>query len=243
MQGDAQAILERAIPARRAARRAFLEFLVPRGERIGADQLAREISANPGAEDRPALLAYCGQRLAEKEDVPALATWNAMCRRELLPYAPLDPAGGDVVTNGDFGAKSAEAGFDWHLMEQQGVTVLRSRGELRLTFTGKQPESALVAWQFVPVVPARRYRLSYRYDTAGAPQPTGIFWAVSPAGSEEPIQTGPLGSETTKEGALTVAVPQGVRLLRLALVYIRPQGMPRLDGRLTLGGVRMELEP
>ena len=157
----------------------------------------------------------------------AAEIWNALCRRRLLSLEPLDPAGDRLVTNGDFLQAPSGRGFDWRLVEQTGVTAAANNGELRVGFTGRQPERCLIVWQYVPTSPGTRYRLRWE-ARAGLGEPArGIAWVVSDA-------------ELLTESAHSQEFLAAKDLTRICLIYQRPLGSARLEDTVWIGHVRME---
>jgi hypothetical protein len=47
---------------------------------------------------------------------------------------------------------------------------------LRLSFSGKQPETCEILSEFVPLAPARKYRLRIRYEANEIGGDTGLNW-------------------------------------------------------------------
>ena len=157
----------------------------------------------------------------------AAEIWNALCRRRLLALEPLDPAADRLVTNGDFLQAPSGRGFDWRLVEQTGVTAAANNGELRVGFTGRQPERCLIVWQYVPPSPGTRYRLRWE-ARAGLGEPArDIAWVVSDA-------------ELLTESAHSQEFLAAKDLTRICLIYQRPLGSARLEDTVWIGHVRME---
>ncbi len=102
-----------------------------------------------------------------------------------------------------------------------------------LDFSGEEPESCLFAWQYVPLVAGRSYRLRISAVTVEGSSADGIGWSLfypSPGGVwKEWIP----GSDARFTAEADVA--------RLALTYRRPLGTARLLGTLALRGVQLEM--
>jgi hypothetical protein len=177
--------------------------------------------------DRASLLAYGEARLSRGDVSEAMGIWNALCRRRPPALEPLDPAGGRLVTNGDFRQAPSGRGFDWRLIEQPGVTAVAERGELRVGFTGRQPERCLIAWQYVPTSPGTRYRLHYEVRAGGDAAARGIAWDVSDAGMQV-------------ESARSLVFVAAKDPAHIALIYQRPPGSARLEDTVWIAHVRLE---
>jgi hypothetical protein len=105
-------------------------------------------------------------------------------------------------------------------------------GEMRLTFSGNQPENCLVASQFIPVVPGRRYRLALVSQASDPSSLDALGWVIStPSGAV-------LLSERSSDSF--TFTPQ-TELVRLGLFYRRLPGSTRLAGTLSIGGARLDL--
>ena len=110
---DAPAILRRAIPDRQDVLRQYLQFLLREKRMPAAAPVAERVLARAGAKDSEALLYYCDSLLEAGQGGPALAVWNELNARKLLPYGRLAAETGRSLTNGDFAAPNFNAGFDW----------------------------------------------------------------------------------------------------------------------------------
>jgi tetratricopeptide (TPR) repeat protein len=230
MRGDAAWLSANLVPPRREMARQYLAYLTNRERWDAAAAEARQILPAAEGADLACLLAYGEARLARGDAAEAAEIWNALCRRRLLALAPLDPAGDRLVTNGDFLQAPSGRGFDWRLVEQRGVSAAADSGELRVGFTGRQPERCLIAWQYVPTAPDTRYRLRWE-ARAGLGEPArGIAWVVSDA-------------ELGAESAYSQEFLAGRDLTRICLIYQRPSGSARLEDTVWIGHVRLERAP
>jgi hypothetical protein len=210
MQPDAGELWRSTIPHTPEIERQFLIFLMDKRQVPAAAPFALDVAAHATAEDRPALIQYCGWRLFENGAAEAVAVWNAVCSRNLLPYHRLDSANGISLTNGDFDREPTGGGFDWRMQSAPGVTLTARRGELRAAFTGEQPEFCAMAWQFVPVILGGRYRLRGDWRPIEGDSASGLGWAVYDWSNH------PVTAEAAPDGSIAFAAPAD--LLRLAWV-------------------------
>ena len=148
LTGDADFILERAIPDRPAVLRRYLDFLVSEGRLDAAAPVALRVLARADREAAPSLENYCDRMLADWRGEEALAIWNGLVERKLVA----EPG----------------RGFDWRIAAPEGIHVERTGGGWVLRFNGRQPESTEILSRYVPLVPGRRYRVS------GCPAESGI---------------------------------------------------------------------
>ncbi len=227
MRPDAAWLSANLVPPRREMVRQYLAYLTSRERRDAAAAEARKLLPAAGSADLVYLLAYGEARLSRGDAGEAAEIWNALCRRRLLPLEPLDPAADRLVTNGDFLQTPSGRGFDWRLVDQTGVTAAADNGELRVGFTGRQPERCPIVWQYVPTSPGTRYRLRWE-ARAGLGEPArGIAWVVSDA-------------ELLTESAHSQEFLAAKDLTRICLIYQRPLGSARLEDTVWIGHVRLE---
>ena len=227
MRPDAAWLSVNLIPTRREMVRQYLAYLTSRERWDASAAEARKLLPAAAGADLTYLIAYGEARLSRGDAVEASEIWNALCRRRLLAFEPLDPAGDRLVTNGDFRQAPSGRGFDWRLIEQTGVSAAAERGELRVVFTGRQAERCPVAWQYVPTSPGTRYRLQWEARTGLGGPPSGIAWVISDA-------------ELRAESAHSREFLAAKNLTRICLSYQRPLGSARLEDTVWIGHVRLE---
>jgi hypothetical protein len=247
MTQDPGAILERAIPDQPAVLARYLSFLLADHRVAALEAAAQRAAGHAGPEDLPVLLASC-DRLVEARQFPAaLRIWTALSRRKLLPYLPPEPERGLSLTNGDFRAPLLSHGFDWRVHVAEGVSVSRSESEpaLRITFSGRQPESCELLSQFVPVLPGREYRLRFRYRTSGIGPDTGVQWRIFDAATAAQLadRSSYLSSEDEIEQEVSFSTPAKTHMARLVLLYQRAPGTTRIEGSIFLSRVSLVLVP
>jgi tetratricopeptide (TPR) repeat protein len=247
MTQDAAAILHRTLPTRpvstvnRAVWRDYLGYLtaterLEAGEPIAAGLLE---GAQPG--DCPVLLGYANALLESRSVDPALLIWNRLCAGHRLQYEPLAPQAGASLTNGDFRIPFAGAGFDWRAPSMNGVATVRGRSLLHVEFSGKQPESCELVWQYLPIEPERAYTLTFEYQTNNIEPGSGLAWKILDTGKRASlIASSPqLSSTSWKHVALHFTSPGGGRLARLVLAYERMSGTARIDGSIWLRTMKL----
>jgi tetratricopeptide (TPR) repeat protein len=235
--GDAREILERAIPEVPALRRAYLDFLLRTNRAQAAGPLALELSQTGKPSDVDLLLRYCDVLLALNEPRSALAVWNTLALRRLIPDGALDPRSGVSLTNGELATVPLQRGFDWRLPRVEGamLTFTTSR-EMAVSLSGKQPESCDLIEQYLPVLPNVQYRFHYHCRTQH-PAP-GLSWSfVDPLTLGE-LAAGPVivSPGDPNEQTLAVSTPPGCDLLRILLRYRRPPGSMRAEGSVVFSG-------
>ena len=238
MREDAALMEAKALPADGPLLTQFVRFLAEKGRLVEAAALSERLVAQARPEDADAF-KNVAERLAEAGDMArAVRLWNALCDRRLLPFAPLDPARGQSVTNGSFAEDPTGAGFDWRVTPATGVSSGRmtASGGYRFTFAGTQPDACDLIAQTVPLEPSRSYRLRLSYRTSGISGASGLRLhaldgAVMDLASDEwTTATLLFSSGASRAGTITVD-------------YRRPAGAVRIEGRLELREVVLEFAP
>jgi tetratricopeptide (TPR) repeat protein len=205
----------------------YLNFLIGEGRLGAAEQVAKGMW-NDRAND-PLLIDLADREVRAGNPIPAIELWNAASG-----FRPLDPSQGRVLTNGDLARAPLNVGFDWRMVEAEGVAESWRPSELVFTFSGSEPEACVVLEQTIYFVP-RHFRLRFDYLT-GAVAPSGVRWALdSTAGP-------PLGaSDRWREAAFDIPRTRGLAHLRL--VYQREPGTTRTAGRIEFRNLRLEYTP
>jgi tetratricopeptide (TPR) repeat protein len=245
---DAPTILERAIPDRPKVLRQYLEFLISEKRMEAAGPVAERVLARAGTEDIEALLNYGDHLLEEGQSGPALAIWNALNEKKLLPYAPLSAAMGRSLTNGDFATPNVNAGFDWRFTPPEGIYLERvgKPPAVFVSFTGREPEDSAILSQYMPVLPNREYVLSVRYRATGIPVESGPrCWVLRGNGSDLLHEGGllPGGSEGDADRAFRFTTPKDTTVVLLVFGYKRMPGTVRIEGSVILREFKLALEP
>lgn len=249
LSGNAGEILDKAIPNRPETLRQLLSFLVDGGHLDAAQQVAARILPSITEADTGLLLTYCDRLLEARRAASAIQAWNALVEARLLPYELLRPAGGQVLTNGDFRLPLGGRGYDWRIAAGDRVSISREEADpsLHLNFDGSQPEQCEILWQYLPLQPATRYRLSYEHQANGIPAPSGLRWQVidvttAPSAlAESELFT----AEDWRRTSVVFSTPASLSGARLALSYRRAPGTTRITGwvslrRLSLTAISVE---
>jgi tetratricopeptide (TPR) repeat protein len=230
------ALIDRLNIRRPDLRAAYLSYLLSRNRLDLIRPASRHLLQGARATDVPLLLAVCDQLLESKNAASALETWNGLAAKHRIPFRPLQPAGGDVLTNGDFRVAATLHGFDWRLPAIDGVSASTDdRGGLRLTFSGRQPENCEPLVQFVPVQENTDYQLKFEYWTSGIAAGSGLEWRITDwNGDKSLVDAHGRYTERDGSGKVVFVTPAGCHLARLALAYKRLPGTTRMEGFIVL---------
>jgi hypothetical protein len=245
MSDDPDEILSKAIPNDRRVLRQYTEFLIQEQQLPLAEVVATRLYAGAEPADRSVLLELCDQLLSRQSVQPALAAWNALCVRKLVPFQSLQPALGISLTNGGFEAFDGR-GFNWHTGSLAGVSVSFASGAAEIYFSGKQHDTTEVLWQCAPIAPAKQYLLEFEYQTSGIPPESGVRWQITAdqgTGKSEMFSSRHLSSAVWKQEEIRFHTAADLRLVRIALLYSRASGVSRIQGSLLTRGMRLKLLP
>jgi len=222
----------------------YLRYLTAMDHVEAMEMAASRVLRFNREEDTPALVTACDRLVKEGHASGAIQIWNKLCGLHRIPYGTLSPASGESLTNGDFTVPPAGEGFDWKILEHEGVSTLLEDhpAAFKFQFFGNEPESCDLFVQWAPVKPESDYRLRFLYRTAGIAPGTGLSWRVTDAGATKSFaRLESLSSETEREDEIAFRTPAGVSLIRLALSYQRALGTTRIEGSLVLRKVRLIL--
>jgi hypothetical protein len=233
MRPDAGWLRSHALSRRPEIARQYLVFLSRRRQMKAAEDLARELSESAAAADVPALLEFCDRNLAADRPARAVEVWNRLCVSRLLPFDELDTASGTLLTDGRFERRELGRGFDWRLNDAEGVTSRRTKGALRVTFSGREAEWCGIAWQYLATRPGGSYRLRWELRGIDIDSPEGVCWKIYDL-------AGRRVAADTSGGSLRFVASSDVLVLMLS--YERPMGSARLTGTVTVAQVALGTE-
>ena len=111
---------------------------------------------------------------------------------------------------------------------------------LGFEFSGHQPDTFLLMDQIAAVQAGKDYALVVNYETSGVAANSGLAWVVTDDRSNRAAARTPdLCAEKGGEASAHFVAPEGAAFVRLSLLYQRPSGMVRVEGKLTLKEVRL----
>ena len=243
---DAQLILDNGIPDIPAVNRLYFAYLMETKRLEAATQTWNRIEGELTADLLGTTFRYIGYLLQARQVSEAVRVWNRICHHNLVPYQPLSPASGPLLTNAGFQFPPSGRGFDWRLLEAAGIdweinNAVGSQGEIVFSFSGMQDRSSALLEQSIPVESGSVYRFEFTYSTQGLPDETGVRWSVFDALESQLIaQTSPLeATPEPKRGSLVLKAGTSTRLVRLVLEYERGRGTTRKDGVLRIGALSL----
>jgi hypothetical protein len=224
-------------------RASYLGYLLTRSRVEMIPTVAQRILTDAREADVPILLASCDRLLELHQTGEATRVWNGLAKSRRIPYGPLPAPENASIVNGGFSSTPLSQGFDWRTPDVGGVSAVREDGSggLRLTFSGRQPESCTPLSQFIPVRENEHYKLEYQYSTSDVADGAGLSWNVEYADVDKAAATTvpiPAGNRTSAQ-TVPFDTPPGCHLVRVSLKYQRTPGTTRIEGRIVLKQVSL----
>src|ERR1700722_3166767 len=178
--GDANRILDQALPRRPDLYLSFLRLLIYRQEVAAAENVWNHLIALNQEFSPKLAFPYFRLLLAKQEVAAAQTAWQqaASVNRSLQAYLPSRQ---NLVVNGGFEENILNGGFDWWYQSNPHAAVAIDTSEfsggtrsLLITFVGQSADDPGV-FQFVRVKPNSQYEFSAQYrseelDTASGPR-------------------------------------------------------------------------
>jgi tetratricopeptide (TPR) repeat protein len=217
----------------------FVDFLQTQGDPQAVTVAAAHLLAAGSPQSTETLLGAADWLMEQKRPDLALAVWNGLAAHHQIPYGQV--AAG-LVTNGGFGKSPISRGFDWRLATVEGVSSFLNAkpNALGFEFSGEEPDSFQIMDQAVPVRTGKDYALVVDYATNGIPPGSGLAWSVRDLRSDNELgRTASLSAEHGGRAVTCFAAPDGTAFVALSLRYQRQPGTVRVEGKLTLQGVRL----
>jgi hypothetical protein len=228
MEPNAEKILSQAIPPSPQIEQIYLSYLMKNAKIDAQIGLVARMLPNATADELWVLIPHINALTGAGQIDTAVHEWNEMIDRKLLPYGPLNPAGGSSLTDGALQMAPSGVGFDWRTIYPDSVhfTFLESEHTYRFEFDGKEPEQLDLLSQAVPLLPNRTYQLSSQYRAPFDAAKSGLNWGVSFDAKPVPMKS--IGSD----GNLVVEfqTPGSAKLGNLVLRYKRQPGTTLVSG-------------
>ncbi|HTB15137.1 MAG TPA: hypothetical protein VK752_26380 [Bryobacteraceae bacterium] len=208
----------------RRLRPPYLNFLIGENRLDAAQQVAREM-AKERAND-PHLIDLADRQIRAGNADAAVELWNAASG-----FQPIEPAEAKILTNGDLARAPLNLGFDWRVIQTEGIAQRWRPSELIFTLSGSQPEACVLLEQTIFLV-ARHFQLRFDYMTSER-APTGVHWSLDNA-------EGPTIEPSAQWREGTFDLPRAHGLRNLKLLYRRAPGTTRTEGRIEVRNLRLE---
>jgi hypothetical protein len=208
--------------------RAELDDVLTRADAEGVRTVAQSLAARQQPSDKLRLKTTVDWQIRQNRAHDAVELWNT------VTSSPLDPAAGQVLTNGGFAHAPESLGFDWRIPSLDGLTARwNPSGREILSLSGTQPERCVLLEQILPL-DRPRLRLRFEYSTSGMDASTGLRWNLDgqDAPAWEPAPGGRSNSFIFRQAHSGLS--------RLILLYRREPGSVRVRGRIEIWNVSAE---
>lgn len=166
----------------------------------------------------------------------ALQIWSELSFARWISFPT--PTTQHPLTNGDF-SRLYGHGFDWFLLNPAGVSLAYVAGvkEIDVEWTGDEEEACQLLLQWIPLGPARRYRLEWEQESSDLANPAGVSWHIHASSFD--LQSPDL---VAGDGAgWQFKTPGSAGTAMLILEYRRPLGQTKARGTMRLQ--RVSLQP
>jgi hypothetical protein len=235
---DAQEIENRLQMKRPVIEGQFVNFLITQDDPGAVTEAASHLLQTGSKDGIETLLGACDWLIARKRPDLALPLWNGLAKQISYPSLSVD----FPVTNDKFARSPTSRGFDWHLTTVDGVSSFLnvSPNALGFEFSGEEPDSFTLMNQTAPVQAQREYALAVDYGTSGIATGSGIEWLVTDERTGAVLaRTASLSAEAGGTAKACFTAPEGAAFVNLSLLYQRQPGTVRVEGKLSLKGVKL----
>jgi tetratricopeptide (TPR) repeat protein len=181
--GDANQILDRALPRRPDLYLSFLRLLVSKQEVAAAENVWNHLIALNQEFSTKLAFPYFRFLIAKQEVAAAQTAWQqlAVLDRSLQPYLPSRE---NLIVNGGFEENLLNGGFDWWYESKPHAALAIDTSDffngtrsLSVTFDGQNPGDAGI-FQFIPVKPSTDYEFSAESRTEDIESASGPRFAI-----------------------------------------------------------------
>ena len=222
MDADPSSTL-RILPDRPAPLRLFVSYLLESGETRSLEAAAtRLLACGARGNDRPFVFWAIEGFLSHRQADPAVHLWTKLRERGWVPRD----------AGAAFAEPPLETSLDWRYKDVSGITrSLGTGGQLRLQFSGQQPEEAGLLERYVPVQRQVKQRLSWEYHNEQSPDEPGVQWEI------ESLSGAVIGNSSLLTGGLEFTPVESI--VRIRLLYRRAPGTSRIAGAIELSPARV----
>src|ERR1022692_1072087 len=184
--GDANQILDHALPRRPDLYLSFLRLLISKQEVAAAENVWNHLIALNQEFSTPLAFPYFRFLIAKQEVAAARTAWQQLAgvNRSLQPYLP---SGENLIVNGGFEENLLNGGFDWWYQLNPHAALAIDTSEyhsgtrsLSVTFDGQSVSEAGIS-QFIPVKSNTDYEFSAEFRTEGVETASGPRFAIADA--------------------------------------------------------------
>jgi len=181
--GDANRILDRALPRRPDLYLSFLRLLISKQEVAAAENVWNHLIALNQEFSTKLAFPYFRFLIAKQEVAAAQTAWQQLAVLD-LSLQPYLPSRENLIVNGGFEENLLNGGFDWWYESKPHVILAIDTSEfhsgtrsLSVTFDGQSASEAGIS-QFIPVKPNTDYEFSAESRTEDIESASGPRFAI-----------------------------------------------------------------
>jgi len=242
--GDANRILDEALPRRPDRYLSFLRLLISRQEVAAAENVWNHLMALNQQFSAKLAFPYFRLLIAKQQVAAAQSAWQELADidRSLQLYLP-SPT--NLVVNGGFEENVLNGGLDWWYESNPHATLAIDTSDffsgtrsLEITFDGRNPTDAGI-FQFIPVKPHTDYEFSAESRTEDIQSASGPRFAVVDAytGASYVLTDDLLGTNPWRAQHAQFQTGPNTNLLLLKIV--RQPANPLIRGKVWIDDVRL----
>jgi tetratricopeptide (TPR) repeat protein len=242
--GDANQILDRALPRRPDLYLSFLSLLISKQELTAAENVWNHLIALKQEFSPKLALPYFRFLIASREVAAAETTWQQLTEVDpsLQPYLPSRE---NLIINSGFEENLLNGGFDWWYESNPHAALAIDTSEfhsgtrsLSITFDGQSVLEAGIS-QFIPVKPNSDYEFSAEFRTEELETASGPRFAIADAYSNASYVLTDDVMGTNPWRLLRARFQTGPDTNLILLKIVRQPGAPLIRGKLWIDDVRL----
>ena len=242
--GDANQILDRALPRRPDLYFSFLSLLISKQEVAAAENVWNHLIALNQEFSTKLAFPYFRFLIAKQEVAAAQTAWQQLAgvNRSLQPYLP---SRANLIVNGGFEENVLNGGFDWWYESNPHAALAIDTSEfysgtrsLSVTFDGLNPGDAGIL-QFIVVKPHTDYEFSAESRTEDIESASGPRFAIVDAytNASYVLTDDLLGTNPWRAQHARFQTGPNTNLVLLKIV--RQPGVPLIRGKLWIDNLRL----
>src|ERR1017187_1767663 len=242
--GDANRILDQALPRRPDLYLSFLRLLIYKQEVAAAENVWNHLIALNQEFSTKLALPYFRFLIAKREVAAAETAWQQLAKVDpsLQPYLPSRE---NLIINGGFEENLLNGGFDWWYESNPHAVLAIDTSEfhsgtrsLSVTFDGQSASEAGIS-QFIPVKPNTDYEFSAEFRTEELETASGPRFAIADAYSNASyvLTDDVMGTNPWRLQQARFHTGPNTNLVLLKIVR-RPAG-PLIRGKLWIDDLRL----
>jgi tetratricopeptide (TPR) repeat protein len=242
--GDANQILDRALPRRPDLYFSFLSLLISKQEVAAAENVWNHLIALNQEFSTKLAFPYFRFLIAKQEVAAAQTAWQQLAgvNRSLQPYLP---SSANLIVNGGFEENVLNGGFDWWYESNPHAALAIDTSEfysgtrsLSVTFDGLNPGDAGIL-QFIVVKPHTDYEFSAESRTEDIESASGPRFAIVDAytNASYVLTDDLLGTNPWRAQHARFQTGPNTNLVLLKIV--RQPGVPLIRGKLWIDNLRL----